>query len=159
MGYRGGGNEGAPNIGVINDVNVPLFLGVQYDGTPVSGISPFVEVYRVSDDYVADFAINTFVAPGTATSGSVFLTEVPSDEGLYKYLFNPFDFNQFEARQLYYAKYTAVVPSGFKDDVLTDIELITSEVQGFSNFSASGVFAVGQNPESMNVTFNDDRPC
>lgn len=157
LGFRGGTDTG--NIGVINDIDMPLMLHVLYKQIPVSGIFPTAQVYRTSDDFQADFSNNTFVAAGTAVSGLVTLPEVPCDEGLYKYLFNPFDFQQFDARQVYYIRYKAVVPSGFRSDLQEDVEVQVSETQGFSNFAASGIFVVGQETQTMDVSFNDDVSC
>jgi len=157
MGFRGGTVQG--QVGVINDITMPLMVHVFFKNIPVSGIAPTATVYRTSDDFQADFSNNTFVAAGTAVSGSVILPEVPCEEGLYKHLFNPFDFSQFDARQLYYIRYKAVVPSGFRSDLQEDVEIQVAETQGFSNFAASGVFIVGQNPQTMGVTFNDNISC
>ncbi len=127
---------------------IPLMLSVQHNFVAVSGINPTLELYRNSDDFIADWSNNTFVASSPA-SGLAIMTEVPSDNGLYRRSFNPSDFGQQLLDQTYYIRFRATIPSGFKASVNEDIPLTDYATLKFADFSGSGV----SGPTGMTLTF------
>jgi len=138
------------NVWLKGDGSIPLTLEVQYSFIPVSGIQPTVEVLRYPDYAVADWSTSTFVPFGTASSGRGLMEEVPSGmEGLYKRDFNPGTFGEAGNRQIYFARFRATVPSGFREGVDEDVDLITHELEFFRP-PASGLQAANQ---SLFATF------
>lgn len=130
---------------------IPLMLEVQYNFAAVSGISPTVEVYRDDDDYVADWSNSTFVSSGAA-SGMAVMSEVPTNNGLYRRSFNPSDFGQSLVDQTYYLRFRATIPSGFNADVNEDISLVSHATLKFIDFvSGSGTGSSG--PTGMTLSF------
>lgn len=129
----------------------PIMLEVQYNFTAVSGISPTVEVYRETDDFIADWSTNTFVAAGAA-SGMAVMGEVPSNNGLYRRRFNPATFGQSLLDQTYYLRFKATIPSGFTPDVTEDIELVQHASLKFIDFAAASGTG-GSSPQGMTLSF------
>lgn len=121
------------------DGEIPLTLEVQFDFIPVSGIEPTVQVLRFTDETEADWSTNMFVPFGTASSGQGVMTTVSGDLGLYRRNFNPAVFGETGGdRQIYYARFRAVVPSGFTADVVKDIPLVTHELEFFRPLGSGG---------------------
>lgn len=125
-----------------NDGDVPLLLEVQVSFTPVSGLSPTVEVKRCADEFYADWTTNTFKSP--AASGDRFgsMTEVANTPGVYKRLFNPLTFSQTATQQCYLATYRVTIPSGTvvgSTTLSADQSITETEIHFFNNFNGSGV--------------------
>jgi len=112
-----------------DDLPIPLMLEVTLDNLPVSGISPTVEIYKYPTHQYIDFNTNTFVLSGGNKFGS--MSGVPSNNGLYQRKFDPRDYGQSGINQVYYARYRAIIPSGF-DDLTSNIEVIGSEIHYFT---------------------------
>lgn len=129
-----------------NNGEVPLMLEVQSEFTPVSGLAPTVEVYRLPDHYFADWTTLTFRPP--TASGDKFgsMSEVPSDAGLYHRPFNPVTFGQVLPIQSFYVRYRVTIPSGTvigqgptRGPVNFDVDLVRSETHNFREMAGSGV--------------------
>lgn len=108
---------------------IPLTLSVQHNLVPVSGLSPTVQVVRYPDSKVADWSTNTFVDENSASSGFGVMTEISSGTAVYVRNFNPDLFvDEASGRQIYHARYKAVIPSGFNslpaDLPVEDIDVI-----------------------------------
>ncbi|MCK5610122.1 hypothetical protein KAR91_50075 [Candidatus Pacearchaeota archaeon] len=134
-----------------NAGEIPLMLEVQYSFAAVSGINPTVELYRDTDDFIADWSANSFVASAPG-SGLAIMSEVPTNNGLYRRSFNPSDFGQSLVDQTYYLRFRAIVPSGFRAGVNADISLVSHATLKFIDF-VSGSGTAGACPQGMTITF------
>lgn len=133
-----------------NSGEFPIRLQVQHNFIAVSGITPTVELYRETDDFIADWSTNMFVAPSGVASGMGAMTEVPSDNGFYRRLFNPSVFGESLLEQTYYLRFKATIPSGFNSEVTADISLVEHASLKFIDFvSGSGTSSV----QGMSLSF------
>lgn len=121
---------------------VPLSFEVQVNFVPASGLQPTVEVLRFADNAVADWSTMQFVAYGTAVSGLAQMSELVPRAGFYTRPFDPLDFGESsDDRQVYFARYRIIVPSGYQEGVLKDAFLIKTELL---SFRPSGVLSQSQ---------------
>lgn len=112
--------------------SIPLILDVVLDGVLVSGVVPTVQVVRYPDNFVADWAALDFVAPNTAVSGLATMSGIPFMPGLYRRDFDPSLFGEdSSSKQIYIAKYKAVIPSGYVESITQDSELVAHEMHVF----------------------------
>jgi len=111
---------------------VPLSFEIQVNWMPASGLQPSVEVLRFADNAVADWNSLTFVAYGAAVSGMAQMAELVPRAGFYTRSFDPLDFGEaVDDRQVYFARYRVVIPSGYQEGVLEDVSLLRTELLTF----------------------------
>ncbi len=135
------------SIWTSNAGSVPLLLAVQFNFVPVSGLSPTVEVYRNSDDFIADFDDLTFKSSG-AVSGQAIMTEVPTDQGLYRRNFDPADFGIITEEE-FYMRYKTTVPQSVSPLLIppAGFPIVVHETHVFVDFNGLGMTASFVDPQ------------
>ena len=130
-----------------NSGPIPLLLSVQFNFVPVSGLIPTVEIYRNSDDFIADFDDNTFKAAG-AVSGVVPMTEVPSDDGLYRRNFDPAAFGIVDEEK-FYVRFKTNIPQSVNPILIpvAGFPVVVNESVNTIDFNGLGMTASFVNPQ------------
>lgn len=135
------------SIWASNAGSIPLLLSVQFNFVSVSGLIPTVEVFRTSDDFIADFSDNTFKASG-AVSGIVPMTEVPTDQGLYRRNFDPADFG-IVTEEKFYVRYKTTIPQSVSPILIPPggFPVLVNESVVTINFNGLGMTASFVDPQ------------